>query len=171
MRKFEDFLLKAKETYHEALKLLARGDFLDAAEKSWWAVELMRKALLVSVGIPPEKAETLEFSLPIFERLLKAIERRDLLREYYRFNSCLHVMGFYRMLTSEEEIAKTLEEVDVWIKNIENLAKKLSGVNLSKVVELMDEALRIKREILKANVKYHEALSKISELIRQTTSK
>ena len=162
---------KAKETYHEALKLLARGDFLDAAEKSWWAVELMRKALLVSVGIPPEKAETLEFSLPIFERLLKAIERRDLLREYYRFNSCLHVMGFYRMLTSEEEIAKTLEEVDVWIKNIENLAKKLSDVNLSKVVKIMDEALRIKRKILKANVKYHEALSKISELIRQTTSK
>jgi len=171
MRKFEDFLSKAKETYHEALKLLARGDFLDAAEKSWWAVELMRKALLVSVRIPPEKAESLEFSLPIFERLLKAIERRDLLREYYRFNSCLHVMGFYRMLTSEEEIAKTLEEVDTWIRNIENIAKKLSGVNLSKVVELMDEALRIKREILKANVKYHEALSKISELIRQTTSK
>jgi len=70
-----------------------------------------------------------------------------------------------------EEIAKTLEEVDTWIRNIENIAKKLSGVNLSKVVELMDEALRIKREILKANVKYHEALSKISELIRQTTSK
>ena len=171
MRKFEDLLLKAKEVYHEALKLLARGDFLDAAEKGWCAVELMRKALLVSVGIPPEKAESLEFSLPIFERLLKAIERRDLLREYYRFNSCLHVMGFYRMLTSEEEIAKTLEEVDIWIKNIENLTKKLSGVNLSKVVEIMDEALRIKREILKANVKYHEALSKISELIRQTTSK
>jgi len=171
MKLFEEYLLKAKDVYHKALELLERGDFFDAAEKGWCAVELARKALLISVGIPAEKVENLEFSMPIFERILKAAKRRNLLKEYYRFNSCLHVMGFYRMLTSREEIEKTLKEVKSWITEIEKLISQLSDVNLSKVVDIMNHALKIKRKALRASVEYHETLNKISEIILQAVLK
>lgn len=132
---------------------------------------MARKALLTSVGIPAEKAENLEFSMPIFEKILKAVKRMDLLKEYYQFNSCLHVMGFYKMLTSREEIEKTLEEAKLWIVEIESLISQLSGVDLSKVVDIMNRVLRIKREILRANAEYHKALNQVSEIIMQAILK
>ena len=62
--KLNELILEAKETYQKTSELLMRGDYFDATEKGWCAVELMRKALLVAVSIPLEKAKNLEFSMP-----------------------------------------------------------------------------------------------------------
>jgi len=80
-------------------------------------------------------------------------------------------MGFYKMLTSREEIEKTLEEAKLWIVEIESLISQLSGVDLSKVVDIMNRVLRIKREILRANAEYHKALNQVSEIIMQAILK
>jgi len=168
--KLNELILKAKETYQKASELLSRGNYFDAAEKGWCAVELMRKALLVAVGIPLEKAKNLEFSMPIFIRLLRAVGRRDLLKDYYRFDSCLHIRGFYEMLLTEEEIASALQELGIWIKEMENLVKILSKIDLSEIVEMMDKALKIKRKILQTSVEYHEILGHISKIIQQAVS-
>lgn len=41
------------------LKLLDSGDIYDAAEKAWLAIETMRKAFLVAVGVPYKKRRAL----------------------------------------------------------------------------------------------------------------
>ena len=46
----DDLLEKAWKLYADALRLLNQGDYIDAAEKAWSAVEMIRKAFLISLG-------------------------------------------------------------------------------------------------------------------------
>ena len=170
MKLYEELVSKAREVYQKALELLERGDYFDSAEKGWCAVELMRKALLVAVGIPLDKAKSLDFSMPIFARILKGLGRRDLLKEYYRFDSCLHIRGFYEMISTEDEISITLQELGSWLDDMEELVRSLSGVDLSSIVEVMDKCLELKRKILKTSIEYHNMLGKIRHAIQQALS-
>lgn len=169
-RLFEEPILKAKSVYEKTLEPLDRDDYLDAAEKGWYAVELMRKALLVAVGIPPEKAGRLEFSMPIFTRLLKVLERRELLRDYFRFDSCLHMRGFYEMLSTEDGIRETFRDVGAWLEEMSKLAREMSEIDLSDVMEIIDRALQVKRRLLQMSAEYHSLLERAHHAIEQAVA-
>jgi len=171
MHKYEDLVAKARDIYYKSLELLERGDYYDAAEKGWCAVELARKALLVAVGVPLEKARNLEFSLPIFSRILKSLGRKDLLDEYYKFDSCLHIRGFYEMVSTPEEIKRVLNDLGKWLDDMEKIIKRISGINLDKALKIMEKCIKLKRKILQANIEYHAALNELSLIIKQTLSK
>ncbi len=145
---FEELVEKARNVYNEALELYERGDFIDAAEKGWCTVELLRKALLVAVGIPYDKARSLEFSLPIFARILRSLKRRDLLDAYYMFDSSLHIRGFYEMILSPEEVGDLLVELEQWIDGMVKVIRKLSELDLKNVVDVMEKCLKLKRKVL-----------------------
>jgi len=55
----DDLVKKAREHYMHTLKLLDSGDIYDDAEKAWLAIETMRKAFLVAVGVPYKKRRAL----------------------------------------------------------------------------------------------------------------
>ena len=65
----------------KALELLERGDVRDAAEKAWSSIENMRKALLVAVKIPCDLAKNISTGVPLFIRILRALNRKDLLEK------------------------------------------------------------------------------------------
>lgn len=108
------------------------GDIRDAAEKGWRAIESMRKALLVVVRIPYDIAKTVTSGIPLFSKILKAIGRRDLLRMYFYFNSRLHTLGFYEMITPEDELGEmTREEAPAWVRELIGLVNSMRHVDLS----------------------------------------
>ncbi|MEX0569396.1 MAG: PaREP1 family protein [Candidatus Njordarchaeota archaeon] len=167
---FRDLIARAKELYQEGLRLFDRGDYYDVAEKGWCTVELLRKAVLVAVGVPYEKASNIEFGLPMFTRILKILGRKDLLDSYYKFSSCLHIYGFYEMVSSPEEIERSLSELEVWINDIEVVAERLSKTRLEGAVELMEKCLKLKRKILQTNVEYYKTLRELANMIQQIIS-
>jgi len=124
----EELILEARNTYQKALKLLEKGYYYDAAEKGWCAVELMREALLVAAGVYIDKAKNLDFSIRTFTRILRSLKRRDLLKEYYRFDSCLHIRGFYGIISTEDEISTTLQELGLWIEKMEKLVRSARSI-------------------------------------------
>ena len=89
----EDLIDAGFGEYERALELLDRGDHYDAAEKAWNAIEFLRKAFLVALGVPYQKARTVNYGLPLFSRLLRALGLRELLRDYEWFDYKLHIMG------------------------------------------------------------------------------
>lgn len=168
---YEELIEKAKNVYNEGIKLYEEGDFIDAAEKGWCSVELLRKALLVAVGIPYDKAKNLEFGLPIFTRILRSLRKRDLLDAYYKFDSSLHIHGFYEMILSPEEIENLLLELKQWIDEMVEVIRKLSRIDLKSVVGMMEKCLKLKRRILQANVEYHNTLRELNNIIQQAILK
>lgn len=164
---YEELIEKAKNVYNEGLKLYEEGDFIDAAEKGWCSVELLRKALLVAVGIPHDKAKSPEFGLPIFTRILRNLRRKDLLDAYYKFDSSLHIHGLYEMILSPEEIGNLLSELKQWIDEMVEIIKKLSRLDLKNVAEIMERCLKLKRRILQANVEYYNTLRELNNMIQQ----
>jgi len=149
MHEYEDLVAKARDIYYKSLELFERGDYYDAAEKGWRTVELARKALLVAVGVPLEKARNIEFSLPIFSRILKSLGRKNLLDEYYKFDSCLHIRGFYEMASTPEEIKRVLNDLGKWLDDMERIIRRISRINLNKALEIMEKCIKPKRKFFK----------------------
>lgn len=87
----EKYVNLALRMYDDALKLLEKGDIFDAAEKAWGAVESARKAFLVAAGVPEDKAGSVEFGVAFFVRLLRKLNRKDLVEKYYSFDYSLHI--------------------------------------------------------------------------------
>lgn len=55
-----DELIEVVGRHHvHALRLIETNDIYDAAEKAWMAIETMRKALLVAIGVSYEKAKSI----------------------------------------------------------------------------------------------------------------
>jgi len=148
-----DELIEVAERHHvHALRLIETNDIYDAAEKAWLAIETMRKALLVAIGVPYEKAKSVAYGLPLFSRLLKAPGLRDMLRTYESFYYRLHAMGFYENLTPTEDIIHTVEvEVPSWIDRMKEIIRNICGTDISDVLRSYDEALKLKREIIAKN--------------------
>jgi len=167
----DELVEKAKNIYNEALRLYERGDFIDAAEKGWCSIELLRKSVLVAVGVPYDKAKSLEFGLPMFARILRGLGRKDLLDAYYKFDSSLHIRGFYEMILSPEEIGDLLKELEQWIEEMVEVVRKLSGLDLKGAVEIMEKCLRLKRKILQANIEYHNTLRELNNIIQKAILK
>ena len=65
-----ELVAKAWEIYEKALELLETGNIRDAAEKSWLAVETMRKTIMVASKIPYEKTERVNLALNAFSKTL-----------------------------------------------------------------------------------------------------
>jgi len=59
--KIEELIKRAQNYYLKALELLETRDFCDASEKAWLAVETLRKAFLVAMGVPYEKNQKHKF--------------------------------------------------------------------------------------------------------------
>jgi len=175
----DDLVKKAKEHYMHALKLLDSGDIYDAAEKAWLAIETLRKAFLVAVGVPCEKTKSISYSLPLFNRLLRALGLRELLRNYEFLYFKLHAMGFYENITPIEDLIHSIRvDTASWIKNMEVLINKVRGVNISNVLKDYDEVIKLKREIIAKNVELmklyqniNSSLSKLLEPIRISLTK
>ena len=162
----DDLMEKTWKLYADALKLLNQGDYIDAAEKAWGAVEMIRKAFLISLGVPREKAGDISFGLPLFIKILKVLGRRDLINKYYMFDSSLHIKGFYEMLTPKDEIEIVIGEVKKWLDEIQEIMRSLKGMKLKEAIRLMDDALKVKRKILQESIKYESILKLIEEKIK-----
>jgi len=77
-----DLIRLSWENYEKALELLSRGDYYDVAEKAWNSIENMRKALLVALKIPLEKAKTVSQGLVLFSDILRRLGKKELLKMY-----------------------------------------------------------------------------------------
>ena len=143
----------AERHYTHALRLIETNDIYDAAEKAWLAIETIRKAFLVAIGVPYEMAKSVSYSLPLFNRLLKALGLKDLLRVYESFYYRLHAMGFYENSTPVEEIIRTIKvEVASWIDVMKKVIRNIQGTDISEILRNYDRAIKLKWEIVTNNV-------------------
>lgn len=144
----DKLISEAWMAYEEAKKLLDEGDLRDAAEKAWLAVETMRKAIIVAAKIPYEETRRISIALPIFNSILIALGEKKFLDKYYTFQSTLHGMSFYEGLLNEEAIIMYVRDVEDWLSKAEEVVKRASKVNATKLLELAKKRVRIKSEIL-----------------------
>lgn len=155
MRSVEELVKSAERAYSEALRLLERGDVYDAAEKAWKAVEDMRKAFLVAVGVPYDKAKTISIGYTIFSKLLRLIGAKGLLKDYAFFESTLHSHGFYERETPPDEVEEVVKsDVRRWLDEMKRLIRRVSGVRVTEAVEVLSKALKLREEILRASDEY-----------------
>ncbi len=152
--------------YERAIELLDRGDYYDAAEKAWNAIESFRKAFLVALGVPYQKARTVSYGLPLFGRLMRALGLKKLLRRYEWFDYKLHIMGFYERLTLEDEIEFIIRRyVEPWLNRMKNVILKLRGVNISDVLEIYDKSIRLRQEVLRKSSELMEINNELAKII------
>lgn len=134
-----DLIDRAKNDFKLSLSLLEKGDVRDAAEKAWMTIENIRKALLVAVKIPYEIAKTVVNGVPLFSKILKILGKKNLLRMYFYFNSRLHTLGFYEMVTPDDELEEIFRnEVPQWIEEMINVINSVKHVDLSHLVEIIE---------------------------------
>ncbi len=88
--KHEVLINKAWESYEKAIKMLNKGAIRDSAEKAWFAIENMRKAIMVAAKVPYDFAKKIDVALNIFNGILKALNAESLLERYYYFQATLH---------------------------------------------------------------------------------
>ncbi len=120
----DELVLEAWSMYEEAKKLLDQQDIRDAAEKAWFAVENMRKAIMVAAKIPYEETRKISIVLPIFNGILIALGEKKLLDKYYTFQSTLHGLSFYEGLLNEEATITYILDVEKWLVEAERVIKK-----------------------------------------------
>ena len=156
----------AERHYAYALRLIETNDIYDAAEKAWLAVETIRKAFLVALGVSYEKAKSVSYSLPLFNRLLKALGLRDMLRMYESFYFRLHAMGFYENLTPTEEIVHAIRvEVLSWIEKMKRVIESIRSTDISEILESYDEAIKLKREVMAKNIQLLRIYESINNML------
>ena len=165
----EELIRRGWDDYSKALELLDAGDFYDAAEKAWSAIENFRKACLVAMKIPYVIAKSVRDGVPLFSKVLEGIGYDSLVKMYFYFDSRLHTLGFYERVTPEEDIKRIVRsEVKKWLKDAEELIGILRKVDLSGVVALLRELNRARQEALRASIKYAEVKSQIAETISKS---
>ncbi len=169
--KLEELLSRSKQDLSKALELLERGDVRDAAEKAWSSIENMRKALLVAVKIPYDLAKNISTGVPLFIRILRALNRKDLLEKYFFFNSHIHIYGFYEMITPEEELETVIkDEVPRWISQMEDAIRSIKDIDLSNIVDILLKAQKLKSEILRKSKEYADLQAQLNMMIRTIIS-
>lgn len=162
----DTLIFQAKKDLSLALQLLEREDFRDAAEKAWRAIENLRKALLVTVKIPYRIAKTIVSGVPLFSKIMRALKKKDLLRMYFYFESRLHTLGFYEMITPEDELEVIIrDEVPQWIENMLEVIESVVDIDLSHIAGLIERVNKIKAEITRKSEEYLRISNKISEEI------
>ena len=167
-RNIKELISNADKDYNDALRLLETGDTYDAAEKAWSAIEGLRKACLIAAKIPYEIAKTKSRGLPLFIKILKALGRKDLLKSYMYFSQQLHSMGFYERVTPESDLRDTIQDdVPEWMQKIKELINILRKVDLSDIIDILNEIDKIKQRILRESSKYLELQQKLSQMITQ----
>ncbi|MHA1616136.1 MAG: PaREP1 family protein [Candidatus Njordarchaeales archaeon] len=163
---YDEFIRRGWDDYSKALELLETGDFYDAAEKAWSAIENFRKAALIAMKIPHDVARSVREGVPIFSRVLEILGYDTLTKMYFYFNSRLHTLGFYEKVIPEDDIARIIrKEVREWLKKMEKLLDLLKRIDLSSIIELLKELDKARQEALKASMKYAEIKSRILETI------
>ena len=166
---YKELVGRGWKDYSKALELLETGDFYDAAEKAWSAIENFRKAILVAMKIPYDVAKSIREGVPLFSRVLEILGYHSLTRMYFYFSSRLHTLGFYERIIPEEDIARIIRsEVREWLKKIEELLEVLRKVDLSNITELLKELDKARQEALKASMRYAEIKSQIIETITKS---
>ena len=167
----ESLLHSAFADYEKALELLQSEDYYDAAEKAWNAIETLRKAFLVALGVPYDKAKTVNYGLPLFSRLMRALGLRKLLRKYEWFDYKLHIMGFYERITSEEEIKEIIEKhIDPWLREMHQVIMKIRGAKIGNILEIYDQMIRLKQEVLKKSGELARIRSELAKRINTFAS-
>ncbi len=165
----EELIHKGWSDYTKALELIETGDFYDAAEKSWSAIENFRKACLVAMKIPYNIAKSVKDGVPLFSRILESLGYNSLVRMYFYFDSRLHILGFYERVTPEETIKKIIyDEVRSWLKDMENAIEILKKIDLSGIVVLLKKLNKARQEALKASMNHAEIKSQIAEIISKS---
>jgi len=161
-----DLINRAQNGFGLSLNLLEKGDVRDAAEKAWRSIEDIRKALLVAVKIPYEIAKTITNGVPLFSKIMRALGRKNLLRMYFYFNSRLHTLGFYEMITPDDELEEIIRnEVPLWIKEMINVINSIKHVDLSRIVKIIERMNKIKAEILRKSSEYLSLSNQLSKEI------
>jgi len=168
-------LIKRADSYYlKALELLETKDFYDAAEKAWLAIETLRKAFLVALGVPYDKAKSINYALPLLSKLMRGLGLKTVLRDYEWFHHKLHAMGFYENITPIDEIITIIkEDVKKWIENMKNVIRKINKLDISEVVREYEKAIQVKRELLSKNLELLEIYKNIDTILNKiaTTSK
>lgn len=168
----DDLILRAKMDYTKALELLESEDFYDAAEKAWSAIEDIRKAFLVAAGMPYEKAKTVNYALPIFNALMRALGFKELLKNYEWFEYKLHIMGFYERLTGEDEIESIIRDnVNIWLNKMQKIVEKIKSISIKDVLDGYSKLIRLKQELLSKSKQIIEIRSQINSRIKEIAKK
>jgi len=171
MSDYRSLINKAFSLYELAMEKIDRGDFLDACEKAWRAVEFMRKAMLVKVGISYDVAKTAQYGIPIFTRLIYKLKRKDLLEKYSLFNYKLHVMGFYEGATEDWEVRELIEkDVYEWLNEMRNLIESID-IDVSKAEEIIKEIEKRKRKMISESASIATLREQLNALIEKALSK
>jgi len=167
----KELVAKAWEIYEKALELLETGNIRDAAEKSWLAVETMRKTIMVASKIPYEKTERVNLALNVFSKILEILDHEDLLSEYYALNATLHGMAFYEGVLNEDTTRKFIRKAEEWLRKAEAILELASQIDASQLMTLEEEKMRIKARIISENIKILEIKAKENEIIRALKKK
>jgi len=170
MSVYKKYVSQALQIYDDALRLLERGDIFDAVEKAWSAIENARKALLIAVGVPEQKAGSVEFGVGFFIRILRKLGRKDIVEKYYGFDYCLHIKGFYELQMPPDLLSEKIYEAEGWISEVLGLIDKLKNVDLKDAIKMMEESIKLKRRILQLNIEYRQALQQIDNAISRAVT-
>jgi len=153
----DNLIEKSRELYERALNLLFRGDYYDAAEKAWSAIEYIRKALLVALNIPYERAKTVSQGLVLFSDILRKLGRRDILKTYDQLMLRLHILGFYEQLIPTDELEDIIHNtVAKFLSEMEDLISQVRGIDISRAIEFLDKMNKVKQEILSKSAELYE---------------
>ena len=164
--KIEELIKRAQNYYLKALELLETRDFYDASEKAWLAVETLRKAFLVAMGVPYEKTRSINYSLPLFSRIMRALGYDEMLKNYEWFHHKLRAMGFYENITPIDEIIIIIKkDVSKWLEKMIEIIKSVRNIDITTVLKEYEKAIKIKREIISKNVKLLEIYRNLDTLL------
>ncbi|MHA1590511.1 MAG: PaREP1 family protein [Candidatus Njordarchaeales archaeon] len=172
--KIEKLIKRAQNYYLKALELLETRDFYDASEKAWLAVETLRKAFLVAMGVPYEKTRSINYSLPLFSRVMRALGYDEMLKNYEWFHHKLHAMGFYENITPMDEIVMIIKkDVSKWLEKMIEIIKSVRNIDITTALKEYEKAIKIKREIISKNVKLLKIYRNLDTLLSKivTTKK
>ena len=77
-------------------------------------------------------------------------------------------MGFYERVTPESDLRDTIQDdVPEWMQKIKELINILRKVDLSDIIDILNEIDKIKQRILRESSKYLELQQKLSQMITQ----
>ena len=170
--KVADLIEKARECYEKAIELLSQGDYHDAAEKAWNAVEYMRKAFLIALNIPYEKAKTVSQGLVLFSDILRKLGRREILKTYDQLMLKLHVLGFYEQITPPDEIDELIRTTTrYFISQMEDIINRIKGIDLSQVAKFIDKMAKIKSDIVAKSAELYEVRQSYIAYIERALAK
>ena len=115
-------LSDSRAVHADAMRLLATGDILDAAEKAWCATKRATDALILArIGEEPEISSDTSGGLLVLAEGDDAV--RSLIRRYYSRQHHLHGACFYLGICQPvEEVHRRIRETADYIRDAASLA-------------------------------------------------